>query len=392
MVYADNAATTKICPEARAAMLEAMDSCYGNPSSLHRVGQQAAAALGRARESIARSLGGKPDEIYFTSGGSESDNQAILSGALNGAAEGKRHIITSAFEHHAVLHTLKKLEDMGYSVTYLDVHADGHVRPEELEAAIREDTALVTVMTVNNELGTIQPIGELGAICRARGIPFHTDAVQAAGHIPLDVKQADMLSLSAHKFHGPRGIGVLYARRGLRLHSLIEGGGQERGKRAGTENLPAIAGMAAALETAMSTMETDMKRVAAMRQRLLEGLSRIPHSRINGGGDCAPGILNLSFEGVEGESLLLLLDGAGICASSGSACASGSLEPSHVLLAMGLPTEIARGSLRLSIDGWNTEQEIDTLLTVIPQVVQRLRSMNAHYRACENGESSFLLK
>ena len=269
MVYADNAATTKVCPEARAAMLEAMDSCYGNPSSLHRAGQQAAAALGRARESIARSLGGKPGEIYFTSGGSESDNQAILSGALNGAAEGKRHIITSAFEHHAVLHTLKKLEGMGYSVTYLDVHADGHVRPEELEAAIREDTALVTVMTANNELGTIQPIGELGAICRARGIPFHTDAVQAAGHIPLDVKQVDMLSLSAHKFHGPRGVGVLYARRGLRLHSLIEGGGQERGKRAGTENLPAIAGMAAALEMAMGTMETDMKRVAAMRRRLL---------------------------------------------------------------------------------------------------------------------------
>ena len=393
-IYADNAATTRMSDAAVAAMGPYFQEIYGNPSSLHSIGQRAAEALDDARGRIAACLGAQKQEIYFTSGGSEADNQALLSAAAIGARRGKRHIISSAFEHHAVLHTLDKLRRDGFEIELLPVGPVGTVTAQQVADAIRPDTCLVSLMYANNEIGSILPIGEIGAVCREKGVLFHTDAVQAAGHLPIDVaaQQIDMLSLSAHKFHGPRGIGVLYARRGLRLHSLIEGGGQERGKRAGTENLPAIAGMAAALETAMSTMETDMKRVAAMRQRLLEGLSRIPHSRINGGGDCAPGILNLSFEGVEGESLLLLLDGAGICASSGSACASGSLEPSHVLLSMGLPTEIARGSLRLSIDGWNTEQEIDMLLTVIPQVVQRLRSMNAHYRACENGEASFLLK
>ena len=378
MIYLDHAATTKISPAARDAMLDAMETAYGNPSSLHALGQQASAELGRARESIARQLGASPREIYFTSGGSEGDNQAILTGAKNGAAAGKRHIVSTAMEHHAVLHTLEALEQQGFSVTYLNPDREGIISPQQLEAALRPDTALVSVMYVNNETGSIQPIRELAKVCRKHEIPFHTDAVQAVGHIPVDVKAdgVDFLTLSGHKFHGPRGIGALYVRRGIRLQSLIYGGGQERGKRAGTENLPAIAGMAAALEEETAQLKAHMEYVEGLRNTLVAGLREIPGAQINGSPDHhAPGIVNVSFAGVEGESLLLLLDGAGICASAGSACSAGSLEPSHVLLSMGIPREIAQGSLRLSLDYSNTQEEIQEALRQIGAVVQRLRTM-----------------
>lgn len=394
-VYADNAATTKISQRAKQAMLDCMEQYYGNPSSLHTVGQEAKTVLEEAREKIAGLLGASPREIYFTSGGSEADNQAILTAAYNGAKKGKKHIISTAFEHHAVLHTLKKLEKEGFEVTLLDVHREGLVRPEELEAAIREDTALVTIMYVNNEVGTIQPIRELGAICRSKGVVFHTDAVQAVGHIPVNVQEdnIDMLSLSAHKFHGPRGIGVLYVKRSIPVRNLIEGGAQERGKRAGTENLPAIVGMATALEEAIAHMAEDNQKTAYLRDKLIHGLTQIPHSCVNGDLEHhVAGTANFCFEGIEGESLLLLLDQQGICASSGSACTSGSLEPSHVLLALGVPVEVAHGSLRLSIGPENTEQEIDHILQAVPQVVARLRDMSPVWEDLQKGVRAYALQ
>lgn len=377
MIYLDHAATTKISPAARDAMISALDT-YGNPSSVHTLGQQASAELGRARETIARQLGASPREIYFTSGGSEGDNQAILTGAKNGAAAGKRHIISTAMEHHAVLHTLEALEQQGFSVTYLKPDGEGRISPRQLEEAIRPDTALVSVMYVNNETGSVQPIRELAAVCHGHEIPFHTDAVQAVGHIPVDVKAdgVDFLTLSAHKFHGPRGIGALYVRRGIRLQSLIDGGGQERGKRAGTENLPGIVGMAAALEEESAQLKKHMDYVEGLRNTMVTGLREIPHARINESPQHhAPGIVNVSFAGVEGESLLLLLDGAGICASAGSACSAGSLEPSHVLLSMGIPRDIAQGSLRLSLDHSNTPEEVAETIAQVRAVVERLRKM-----------------
>lgn len=377
MIYLDHAATTKISLAARDAMIAALDT-YGNPSSVHTLGQQASAELGRARETIARQLGASPREIYFTSGGSEGDNQAILTGAKNGAAAGKRHIISTAMEHHAVLHTLEALEQQGFSVTYLKPDSEGRISPQQLEEAIRPDTALVSVMYVNNETGSVQPIRELAAVCHGHEIPLHTDAVQAVGHIPVDVKAdgVDFLTLSAHKFHGPRGIGALYVRRGIRLQSLIDGGGQERGKRAGTENLPGIAGMAAALEEETAQLKKHMDYVEGLRNTLVAGLREIPHARINESPQHhAPGIVNVSFAGVEGESLLLLLDGAGICASAGSACSAGSLEPSHVLLSMGIPRDIAQGSLRLSLDHSNTPEEVSEAIAQVRAVVERLRKM-----------------
>lgn len=377
MIYLDHAATTKISPAARDAMISALDT-YGNPSSVHTLGQQASAELGRARETIARQLGASPREIYFTSGGSEGDNQAILTGAKNGAAAGKRHIISTAMEHHAVLHTLEALEQQGFSVTYLKPDGEGRISPRQLEEAIRPDTALVSVMYVNNETGSVQPIRELAAVCHGHEIPFHTDAVQAVGHIPVDVKAdgVDFLTLSAHKFHGPRGIGALYVRRGIRLHSLIDGGGQERGKRAGTENLPGIVGMAVALEEETAQLKKHMDYVEGLRSTLVTGLREIPHARINESPQHhAPGIVNVSFAGIEGESLLLLLDGAGICASAGSACSAGSLEPSHVLLSMGIPRDIAQGSLRLSLDHSNTPEEVAETIAQVRAVVERLRKM-----------------
>ena len=377
MIYLDHAATTKISPAARDAMIAALDT-YGNPSSVHTLGQQASAELGRARETIARQLGASPREIYFTSGGSEGDNQALLTGAKNGAAAGKRHIISTAMEHHAVLHTLEALEQQGFSVTYLKPDGEGRISPRRLEEAIRPDTALVSVMYVNNETGSVQPIRELAAVCHGHEIPLHTDAVQAVGHIPVDVKAdgVDFLTLSAHKFHGPRGIGALYVRRGIRLQSLIDGGGQERGKRAGTENLPGIAGMAAALEEETAQLKKHMDYVEGLRNTLVAGLREIPHARINESlQHHAPGIVNVSFAGVEGESLLLLLDGAGICASAGSACSAGSLEPSHVLLSMGIPRDIAQGSLRLSLDHSNTQEEVSEAIAQVRAVVERLRKM-----------------
>lgn len=377
MIYLDHAATTKISPAARDAMIAALDT-YGNPSSVHTLGQQASAELGRARETIARQLGASPREIYFTSGGSEGDNQALLTGAKNGAAAGKRHIISTAMEHHAVLHTLEALEQQGFSVTYLKPDSEGRISPQQLEEAIRPDTALVSVMYVNNETGSVQPIRQLAAVCHGHEIPLHTDAVQAVGHIPVDVKAdgVDFLTLSAHKFHGPRGIGALYVRRGIRLHSLIDGGGQERGKRAGTENLPGIVGMAAALEEETAQLKKHMDYVEGLRNTLVAGLREIPHARINESPQHhAPGIVNVSFAGVEGESLLLLLDGAGICASAGSACSAGSLEPSHVLLSMGIPRDIAQGSLRLSLDHSNTPEEVSEAIAQVRAVVERLRKM-----------------
>lgn len=388
-IYADNAATTKISQTAMKAMISAMENSYGNPSSIHQIGMAANDALQTAREQIARCLGCMPKEIFFTSGGTESDNQAIVSVAMLGAKQNKRHIISTAFEHHAVLHTLRRLKEQGFEIQLLDVGAEGNITAAQVEDAIRPDTCLVTVMFANNEIGSVLPIAEIGEVCRAHGVLFHTDAVQAAGHIPVNVKKQniDMLSLSAHKFHGPRGIGALYVKRGIELTSLMEGGGQERGKRPGTENLPAIMGMAAALKEECSLMEENAARVAAMRDRLLQGLFQIPYSILNGPRDNRlPGNVNFCFEGVSGESLLLLLDSKGICASSGSACASGALDPSHVLLALGLAPEIAQGSLRISLDISNTEEEIDYMLEVIPQVVEQLRGMSDDWRKkhCED--------
>ncbi len=394
-VYADNAATTRVSDTAFNAMLPYFKEQYGNPSSLYTVGQKAQEALYSAREIMAKYLNCDIKEITFTSGGSEADNQAILTGAYLGEKKGKKHIISSAFEHHAVLHTLKKLESQGFEITLLPVHSDGFVRVDELEAAIRPDTALVTIMYANNEIGTVQPIAEIGRVCREKGVLFHTDAVQAAGHIKIDVKaeNIDMLSLSAHKFHGPKGIGMLYAKKGINLYTLIEGGAQERGKRAGTENVPAIMGMAAAFKEANENIDKNFGYVKSLRDKLAQGLSKIPHSKING--DISKGLagtLNMCFEGIEGESLLLLLDDRGISASSGSACTSGSLDPSHVLLALGLPHEVAHGSLRISLSEYNTEEEVEHILKNVPEVVAYLRSMSPVWKDLEEGKKQYVIQ
>lgn len=376
MIYADHAATTKISETAKLAMLSAMEKDWYNPSSLYTPGQQASGTLMDARVRIARCLGCLPKEIYFTSGGSEADNQAILSAAAIGKRQGKMHIISTAFEHHAVLHTLKKLEKEGFEITLLDVGEKGIVSPAQVEKAIRPDTALVTVMYANNEIGTIQPIREIGAVCRQNGVLFHTDAVQAAGHLPINVEedQVDMLSLSAHKFNGPKGIGVLYAKTGVFLTNLIEGGGQERGKRAGTENLPAIVGMAAALEEALAFQNERLVYVTQLRNQLIEGLKNIPDAILNGDEKSRlPGNVNFCFKGTEAEGLLLLLDNKGICASSGSACTSGFLDPSHVLLAIGRDKETARGSLRLTLDYENTKEEVEMIIKAVAETVKILR-------------------
>lgn len=394
-VYADNAATTRVSDTAFNAMLPYFKEQYGNPSSLYTVGQKAQEALYSAREIMAKYLNCDIKEITFTSGGSEADNQAILTGAYLGEKKGKKHIISSAFEHHAVLHTLKKLESQGFEITLLPVHSDGFVRVDELEAAIRPDTALVTIMYANNEIGTVQPIAEIGRVCREKGVLFHTDAVQAAGHIKIDVKaeNIDMLSLSAHKFHGPKGIGMLYAKKGINLYTLIEGGAQERGKRAGTENVPAIMGMAAAFKEANENIDKNFGYVKSLRDKLAQGLSKIPHSKING--DISKGLagtLNMCFEGIEGESLLLLLDDRGISASSGSACTSGSLDPSHVLLALGLPHEVAHGSLRISLSEYNTKEEVEHILKNVPEVVAYLRSMSPVWKDLEEGKKQYVIQ
>ena len=393
-VYADNAATTKMSRAAINAMIPYYDTVYANPSSLHSAGQEAKEALEDARARIAKVLGCEPREIYFTSGGSEADNQAIVSAARIGARKGKKHIVSTAFEHHAVLHTLNKLEKEGFEVTLLDVKNNHNITAQQVKDAIREDTCLVTAMYANNEIGSILPIAEIGAICKEAGIPFHTDAVQAVGHVAIDVKaqNIDMLSLSAHKFHGPKGIGALYCRRGLALTNLIEGGAQERGKRAGTENIPAIMGMAAALEEACSHMKENAAKVTALRDKLIAGLSQIPHSALNGDAvNRLPGNVSFCFEGIEGESLLLLLDMKGVCASSGSACTSGSLDPSHVLLAIGRVHDVAHGSLRLSLSEYNTDEEIDHILTVVPEVVSYLRNMSPVWRDLQNGKREYIL-
>ena len=394
-IYTDNAATTRMSDTAVAAMLPCLQGNYGNPSSLHSVGQRAAEALQGARETVARCLGCDPKEIIFTSGGSEADNQAIISAARFGALKGKKHIISTAFEHHAVLHTLKKLEKEGFEVELLDVGELGTVTPEQVAKAIRPDTALVTIMYANNEIGSILPIPEIGAVCREKGVLFHTDAVQAAGHLHINVREQniDMLSLSGHKFHGPKGSGVLYVKKGIPLVNVIEGGAQERGKRAGTENLPAIVGMAAALQEACDHIDENAAKVTALRDKLIAGLSQIPHSVLNGDPvHRLPGNVNLCFEGIEGESLLLLLDAKGICASSGSACTSGSLDPSHVLLAIGRPHEVAHGSLRLSLCEWNTEEEADVILREVPRVVDYLRNMSPMWKDLVSGKKPFMLK
>ena len=394
-VYADNAATTSVSKTALDAMLPYLTENYGNPSSLYAFAQKATEAVAEARATVAACLGAaSPREIYFTSGGSEADNQAILSAARLGARKGKKHLISTKFEHHAVLHTLKRLEKEGYEVTLLDVHEDGVVRLEDLAAAIREDTCLVTIMFANNEIGTVQPVAQIGALCREKGIPFHCDAVQAAGHMPIDVEKMniDMLSISGHKFHAPKGVGALYCRKNIPLFNLIEGGGQERGKRAGTENVAGIVAMAAALKESVDNMEEDSKKMIAMRDKLFAELSKIPHSKINGSLEHhVPGTVNMCFEGIEGESLLLMLDANGICASSGSACTSGSLDPSHVLLALGLPHEVAHGSLRLSIGEYNTMEEIDHICQVVPQVVDYLRNMSPVWDELEKGQRPHLI-
>ncbi len=394
MIYADNAATTKMSAAAISAMLNCMEESWGNPSSLYGLGQRASETLQNARERIAACIGASPKEITFTSGGSEADNQAIRSAALLGARKGKRHIISTAFEHHAVLHTLKKLEDEGFEVELLPVGKLGTVTAQQAADAIRADTALVTVMYANNEIGSILPVSEIGAVCRERGVLFHTDAVQAAGHLPVDVKtqNIDMLSLSAHKFHGPKGAGVLYARQGVPLTRLIEGGAQERGRRAGTENVAAAAGMAAALEETCAHMEENAFKVSALRERLIAGLSQIPHSALNGDPvNRLPGNVSFCFEGVEGESLLLLLDDRGICASSGSACTSGSLDPSHVLLAIGRPHEVAHGSLRLSLCEENSEADAAAILKAVPEIVAYLRNMSPLWKDKISGKREFVL-
>ena len=394
-VYADNAATTKMSKTAKDAMIDCMDKFYANPSSLHSVGQEAKEVLEQARETMAKYLGCEPREIYFTSGGSEADNQAIISAARQGAKKGKKHIISTAFEHHAVLHTLNRHEKEGFEIELLDVGEYGMVSAKQVEDAIREDTALVTIMYANNEIGSILPIGQIGEVCKNKGVLFHTDAVQAAGHLKIDVKKEniDMLSLSAHKFHGPKGVGVLYARRGVVLTNIIDGGAQERGKRAGTENVPAIVSMAAAFEEANLNLDKNTPRITKMRDKLIDGLLKIPHSILNGDRqDRLPGNVNICFEGIEGESILLLLDMKGISASSGSACTSGSLDPSHVLLAIGRPHEIAHGSLRLSLSEYNTEEEIDYMIKTIPEVIDYLRKMSPVWRDLCNGKREFVIK
>ena len=393
-VYADNAATTKMSQTAIDAMLPYMTTVYGNPSSLHSVGQQAKEALDAARETVANCLGCEPREIIFTSGGSEADNQAIISAAKLGEKKGKKHIISTAFEHHAVLHTLKKLEKEGFEVQLLDVKQGHNITAQQVKDAIRPDTCLVTTMYANNEIGSILPIAEIGAICKEAGVPFHTDAVQAVGHLHINVKEEniDMLSLSGHKFHGPKGIGALYCRKGFPLVNIIEGGAQERGKRAGTENIPAICGMAAAMKEACDHIDENAAKVSAMRDKLIEGLSKIPHSAVNGDlKHRLPGNVSFCFEGIEGESLLLLLDQKGICASSGSACTSGSLDPSHVLLAIGRVHDVAHGSLRLSLCEWNTMEEMDHILKAVPEVVTYLRSMSPVWRDLQTGKREYIL-
>lgn len=393
-VYADNAATTAMSETALEAMLPCLREEYANPSSLHTPGQRAAEKLTEAREVFARHLGASPAEITFTSGGSESDNQALRSGAMLGLRKGKKHIISTKFEHHAVLHTLQALEKEGFEVTLLDIPSDGVVTAEQVRQAIRPDTALVSVMFANNEIGTIQPIAEIAAVCREAGVLFHTDAVQAAGHLPIDVKElgVDMLSLSAHKFHGPKGVGVLYARRGVALTNVIYGGAQERGRRAGTENVPGIVGAAAAFEEACVHMEENAQKMGALRDRLIRGLTAIPHTVLNGDAERRlPGNVNVCFEGIEGESLLLMLDAKGIAASSGSACTSGSLDPSHVLLALGRPHEVAHGSLRLSLSHYNTDADVDHILSVVPGVVEYLRNMSPVWDELERGERPHLI-
>ena len=393
-VYADNAATTKMSRVAIDAMLPYFDNVYGNPSSLHSAGQEAKEALESARERVARCLGCEAREIYFTSGGSEADNQAIISAARFGARKGKKHIISTAFEHHAVLHTLNKLEKEGFEVTYLDVKTNHNITAQQVKEAIREDTCLVTTMYANNEIGSVLPIAEIGAVCKEAKVPFHTDAVQAAGHLHIDVKaqNIDMLSLSAHKFHGPKGVGALYCRRGIPLQNVIEGGAQERGKRGGTENIAGIMGMTAALEDACAHIDENAAKVTALRDKLIAGLSAIPHSALNGDSvNRLPGNVSFCFEGIEGESLLLLLDMKGVCASSGSACTSGSLDPSHVLLAIGRVHDVAHGSLRLSLCEYNTEEEVDHILAVVPQVVSYLRNMSPVWQDLQVGKREYIL-
>ena len=393
-VYADNAATTKMSNVALQAMMPYFTDTYANPSSLHSAGQAAKEALEEARATVARCIGCEPREIYFTSGGSEADNQAILSAAYFGARKGKKHIISTAFEHHAVLHTLQKMEKEGFEVTYLDVSHGHNITAQQVRDAIREDTCLVTVMYANNEIGSVLPIAEIGAVCKEYKVPFHTDAVQAAGHLHIDVKEQniDMLSLSGHKFHGPKGVGALYCRRGLPLVNVIEGGAQERGKRAGTENLPAICGMAAALQDSCQHMEENMARVRLMRDKLIEGLSQIPHCALNGDPvNRLPGNVSFCFEGIEGEALLLLLDMKGVAGSSGSACTSGSLDPSLVLLAIGRVHDVAHGSLRLSVSEYNTMEEMDHILKVVPEVVQYLRNMSPVWKDLLSGKREYIL-
>ena len=393
-VYADNAATTKISPAALTAMMPVYETYYGNPSSLHSVGQEAKELLEDARSRLAKAIGAEPREIYFTSGGSEADNQAILSAAKLGAKKGNTHIISTAFEHHAVLHVLEKLEKEGFEITYLDVKTNHNITAQDVKNALRPDTCLVTVMYANNEIGSVLPIAEIGAVCKEAGVLFHTDAVQAVGHIAIDVKaqNIDMLSLSGHKFHGPKGVGALYCRRGIMLSNLIDGGAQERGKRAGTENLPGICGMVAALEESLANLESNTAKVTALRDKLITGLSQIPHCALNGDPvNRLPGNVSFCFEGIEGESLLLLLDMKGVQASSGSACTSGSLDPSHVLLAIGRIHDVAHGSLRLSLCEYNTEEEIDHILAVVPEVVAYLRSISPVWRDLQTGKRTYIL-
>ena len=393
-VYADNAATTRMSDTAKNAMIACFDNYYGNPSSLHSVGQEAKEVLEESRAKVAKALGCEPREIIFTSGGSEADNQAIISAARLGARKGKKHIISTAFEHHAVLHTLNRLEKEGFEITLLDVKNNHNITAQQVRDAIREDTCLVTVMYANNEIGSVLPISEIGAVCKEAGVLFHTDAVQAVGHLHINVKaqNIDMLSLSGHKFHGPKGVGALYVRRGIALTNIIDGGAQERGKRAGTENLPAIVGMAAALEEAVAHLDTNTEKVTALRDQLISGLSAIPHCALNGDSvHRLPGNVSFCFEGIEGESLLLLLDMKGVCASSGSACTSGSLDPSHVLLAIGRVHDVAHGSLRLSLSEYNTEEEIDHILTVVPEVVAYLRSISPVWRDLQTGKREYIL-
>jgi cysteine desulfurase len=393
-VYADNAATTKMSKHAIEAMLPYFDTVFGNPSSLHSVGQEAKEALEDARARVAKCLGCEPREIYFTSGGSEADNQAIISAARFGARKGKKHIISTAFEHHAVLHTLEKLQKEGFEVTLLDVKNGHNITAQQVKDAIRPDTCLVTTMYANNEIGSVLPISEIGAICKEAGVPFHTDAVQAVGHLHINVKEQniDLLSLSGHKFHGPNGVGALYCRRGFPLVNIIDGGAQERGKRAGTENLAGIMGMVAALEDACRNLDENTAKVTALRDKLIAGLSQIPHSALNGDPiNRLPNNVSFCFEGIEGESLLLLLDYKGVCASSGSACTSGSLDPSHVLLAIGRVHDVAHGSLRLSLSEYNTEEEIDHILTVVPEVVSYLRGISPVWRDLQTGKREYIL-